>query len=122
MPFFMSIAIAIFFHEFMITYASVAAGVAMPAAWVIFFLSLYILENIKPIKLLNSATKLLAEKRKENNQKILELEKEIDNTHNEIQELKHQINELKNQLNIIQNKPIEHTMEAELNFFKKTQK
>jgi uncharacterized protein YlxW (UPF0749 family) len=122
MPFFMSIAIAIFAHEFMITYASVAANVAMPAAWVIFFLSLFILQNIKPIKLLNGAAKLLAEKRKENNQKIVILEKKCDYLNNEIKELKDQIHELKNQLNSIQNKPIEHSIEAELNFFKKTQK
>jgi uncharacterized protein YdcH (DUF465 family) len=113
MQIFMAIALGIFSHEFMITYMGVASGVALPAAWVIFFLSLWILENIKPIKLLNASSKLLAEKRKENNHKIKQLEDKVENLSNEVCELK-------KQLNTIQGKHENtHTMEAELNFFKK---
>lgn len=110
----MAIALGIFSHEFMITYMGVAAGVAQPAAWVIFFLNLWLLENLKPIKLLNASSKLLAEKRKENNEKIQQLESKVENLDKEVYELK-------KQLNSIQGKH-ENVMEAELNFFKKQNK
>lgn len=114
MQIFMAIALAIFSHEFMITYMSVAEGVATPAAWILFFLSYWVLDNIKPIKLLNASNKLLTETRKENNQKIQQLESKVENLDKEVYELK-------KQLNSIQGKhENEHTMEAELNFFKKT--
>lgn len=113
MPFLISVALGILSYELMITYMSIAEGVATPAAWVIFFLSLAAMENINPRKIFNTSIKLLTEKRKENNHKIKQLEDKVENLDNEVYELK-------KQLNAIQGKHgNEKTMEAELDFFKK---
>lgn len=116
MPLFISIAIAFFSHELMINYMGIADGVALAAAWVIFFVSLWISDNFKPIKLLNASQKLLTQVRKENSEKIMQLEEKVSNLENDVKILK-------NQLNTIQGQPKkELEMEAELNFFKKTNK
>jgi len=108
MSLFLSIALAIFSYNFMIDYGAISKGVALPAAWVIFFLSLWLSDNIKPMKILNQNLK-------KSDERIKALENKVDDLNN-------QLNTIQTRLNHTQNIHQEKEMEAEIDFFKKNKK
>ncbi len=108
MSFFLAIALGIFSYNFMMEYASIVEGVALPAAWIIFFLTLWLLDNVKPIKILNQHFK-------KSDDKFKKLE-------NKVEDLNNQVNILQQRLNSLQNIQPEKEMEAEIDFFKKDKK